>query len=144
MRSQNCSTRSLVCRKMTQQDSANFLSLEISVREIVRVNGDVSLCTPTANDIVGIHIASGRICAKSFRCLGVCTAGRSTLVLGKYANMIVISLQMCVFVCVHPLHGRDLATCTCELTRFSICQNNNRIATHLCFPYRTACFSGDV
>ena len=56
-------------------------------------------------------------------------AGRSTLVLVKYANKIVISSQMCVFVCVYPLHGRDLATCTCELTRFSISQDNNCIVT---------------
>ena len=49
--------------------------------------------------------------------------------------------RTCVFVCIYPLRGIGLATCTCELTRFSICQNNNFIETHLCFPYRTSCLS---
>ena len=91
-----------------------------------------------------MYPTSGRICAKSFRCLEVCMAGRSTLVLCKYANTIAISSQMCVPVCLCPLHARDLATCTCELTRFPICHNSNCIETHLCFPYRRSCLSGNA
>ena len=52
----------------------------------------MSLCTPTSSGIVGIYSTTERICAKSFRCLGVCMAGRSTLVLGKYVNIIVYLL----------------------------------------------------
>ena len=50
----------------------------------------MSLCTPTAHEIVEIHITSGMICAKPFRCLEVCMAGRSTLALCKHANINVI------------------------------------------------------
>ena len=83
-RSQNCSTRTLSFR---------------------------NLCAPAANDIVRIHISSERICAKSFRCLQVCMANRSTLVLCKYANIIVYLLADVSFrLCLHVAweRSRDL------------------------------------
>ena len=50
---------------------------------LVRVNGHVSLCRQTANDIVRIDITSWRICAKSFRRLEVSAPNQSTLILRR-------------------------------------------------------------
>ena len=60
-----------------QQDSINFLSLKVSVRDIACMNGNMSLCTPTANNIVRIHITSWGVCAKFLGCLEISATNQS-------------------------------------------------------------------
>ena len=78
----------------------------------------MSLCTPTANNIVRIHINSWRICLESFSCLEMSTTNQSALVLRSNGDIIVISSQTRVFVCIDPFHRIDLATCFGELPYF--------------------------
>ena len=83
------------------------------------MNGDVGLCAPTSNDTVRIHIASWRICAKSFCRLEISTANQSTLVLCGNRDIIVIFSQMRVFVCIDPFHRMDLANLPQSVVRTS-------------------------
>ena len=94
-----------------------------------------AFCTPTANDIVRIHITSWRTCVKSFRRLEVFITNQSTLEICKNRNVIVVSSQIRVFVCINPFHRIDLATCFGELTHFFICQNSTSIDFHPLVPF---------
>ena len=91
--------------------------------------------TPTANDIVQIHITNWRICAESFCRVKISTNNQSTLVLCRNRNIIVISSQIRVCVCIIPFHRIDLATCFSELSHFFIRQNNTCIEPHPLVPF---------
>ena len=98
----------------------------------------MSPCTPTANDIVRIHIASKRICAKSLRCLEVSASNRSTLILCSHRHIVAIPPQLCIFVHFCSLHGIDLAIGVCELTHLFVLQNITCIETYPLFPLGTS------
>ena len=101
------------------------------------------LCAPTANDIVRIHITSGRICAEVLP-LSRSFHNQSTLILCKNRNIIVLSSQIRVFfVCIDPFHRIDLAACFGELTHFFICQKNTCIEVHPLFPFGASRLSED-